>query len=129
MAERIDKWLWAVRVFKTRSEVAEACKNGRITVNGTGCKPSHEVREGEIIGIRKGAITYRFKVLAEVNNRQPAKDVPTYATDVTPADELAKLHAPKETFFVYREKGAGRPTKKERRQIDSLYEDMYEEDN
>lgn len=127
MAERIDKWLWAIRAFKTRSEAADACKSGRISVNGSTSKPSHDVRVGEVIGVRRGAVTFRYKVLAEVNNRQPAKDVPTYAENVTPQEELDKLNAPRETFFVYREKGTGRPTKKERRQLDSLYEDFDDE--
>lgn len=125
MGVRIDKWLWAVRVFKTRSEAAEACKNGRVTCGGGGVKPSHEVRPGEIFVVRKGAVYYHYKVLSEVGSRQPAKLVPEYALNVTPQSELDKLNAPRETIFMVRERGTGRPTKKERRQIDSLLDEFY----
>ncbi len=125
MGVRIDKWLWAVRVFKTRSDAAEACKNGRVTIGGGGVKPSHEVRPGEIIVVRKGAVYFHYKVLCEIGNRQPAKNVPDYALNVTPQSELDKLNAPRETIFMVRERGTGRPTKKERRQIDTLMDEFY----
>ena len=125
MGVRIDTWLWAVRVFRTRSEAAEACQNGRVTCGGGGVKPSHEVRPGETFVVRKSAVYYHYKVLAEVGNRQPAKLVPEYALNVTPQSELDKLNAPRETIFMVRERGTGRPTKKERRQIDSLLDEFY----
>jgi len=122
MEVRLDKWLWAVRVYKTRSDAAEACRTGRVTVGGVAAKPSREVREGDVVSVRKMPVTYSYKVLELVSSRLPAKDVARYALDVTPPEELAKLAVPRETVFVTRDRGAGRPTKKERRDIDSLME-------
>lgn len=117
---RIDKYLWSIRVFKTRTDATDACKGNSVTVNGQGVKPSREVKQGDIIVVRKGSVHYTFKVLQPVERRQGAKEVPNYAENLTPESELAKLHAPNETFFVVRDRGAGRPTKKERRQMDTL---------
>ncbi len=117
---RIDKFLWCIRVFKTRTDATEACKGNRITVNGQDAKPSREVKQGDVIEVRKGSVRYTYKVLKPVEHRQGAKEVPNYAENLTPESELAKLHAPNETFFVVRDRGAGRPTKKERRQMDTL---------
>lgn len=117
---RIDKFLWAVRVFKTRSESAEECKKGKVKINGIEAKPSREVRVGETIAIRKLAVVYSYKVLQLVSNRQPSKNVPLYVENITPQEELDKLNVKHETIFVSRERGAGRPTKKERRDIDKL---------
>lgn len=125
-AVRIDKFLWAIRVFKTRTEATEACKGSKITVNGTDIKPSKEVKAGDVIQVRKGAIHYTFKMLAPLEKRVGAKDVARFAENLTPESELAKLHAPVETFFVKRDRGAGRPTKKDRRQMDELYDSMTE---
>ena len=125
---RLDKYLWAVRVFKTRSDAAEAIRNNRVAVNGGYCKPSREVREGDIIEVKRMPVVYRYKVTGLVSSRQPAKNVPDYCVNITPQEELDKLSAPRETVFVFRERGTGRPTKKERREIDALMDDMYYDD-
>ena len=123
MGVRVDTWLWAVRVFKTRSDAAEACRTGKVTINGAEAKPSKELKEGDILTVKKVPIMrYSYKVLGLVERRLPAKDVPTYCLDITPQEELDKLNAPKETFFVVRDRGAGRPTKKERRDMDALWD-------
>lgn len=128
---RIDKYLWAIRVYKTRSEATDACNGGKVRLNGIDPKPSKAVHPGDVIVIRKGAVTYTFKVLALVDKRQGAKLVPQYAENLTPQEELDKLRAPVETFFLKRDRGAGRPTKKDRRQMDSLWDsldfDSYED--
>ena len=121
---RIDKYLWSIRVFKTRSEATDACKGGKIRVNGADTKPSKAVKVGDTIVARKGAVTYTYKVLQLIDKRQGAKLVPLYAENLTPEEELAKLRAPVETFFLKRDRGTGRPTKKERRQMDALWEEM-----
>ena len=127
MGVRVDKWLWAVRVFKTRSDAAEACRTGKVTINGTEAKPSKELKESDILTVKKVPIMrYSYKVLGLVERRLPAKDVPTYCLDITPQEELDKLNAPKETFFVVRDRGAGRPTKKERRDMDALWDTFME---
>ncbi len=127
MGVRVDKWLWAVRVFKTRSDAAEACRTGKVTINGAEAKPSKELKESDILTVKKVPIMrYSYKVLGLVERRLPAKDVPTYCLDITPQEELDKLNAPKETFFVVRDRGAGRPTKKERRDMDALWDTFME---
>ncbi len=126
---RIDKWLWAVRIFKTRSDAAEACRTNRVLINDSYCKPSREVHPGDTVTVKKMPVTYTFRVLAPVSNRQPAKNVPEYAENLTPQSELDKLNPPKETVFIMRDRGTGRPTKKERREIDALMDDLrYDED-
>lgn len=117
---RLDKYLWAVRIFKTRSDAAEAIRNNRVTVNGGYCKPSREVREGDIVTVKRMPVVYTYKVTGLVSSRQSAKNVPDYCINITPQEELEKLTAPRETVFVFRERGTGRPTKKERREIDAL---------
>ena len=126
---RIDKYLWAIRVFKTRTEATEACKGSKVTVDGSDVKPSREVKAGEVIQVRKGSVFYKYKVLAPLEKRVGAKDVPRFAENLTPQSELDKLHAPVETFFIRRDRGAGRPTKKERREMDSLYESFFGEED
>ena len=121
---RIDKYLWSIRVFKTRSEATDACKGGKIRVNGADIKPSKAVKVGDTIVARKGAVAYTYKVLELIDKRQGAKLVPRYAENLTPEEELAKLRAPVETFFLKRDRGAGRPTKKDRRQMDSLWDEL-----
>lgn len=121
---RIDKYLWTVRVFKTRSLAAEAVKANRVWANGGWVKPSYEVKIGDELDVRRGAITFRFRVLALTANRLPASEVGRFAEDVTPQAELDKLSVPRETIFVARDRGTGRPTKKERREIDDLMEDL-----
>ena len=119
---RIDKFLWSIRVYKTRTDATDACKGGKVTVGGAAAKPAREVKAGDVIGIRKGPVSYTYKVLAPLEKRVGAKDVATYAENLTPQAELDKLHAPVETFFVRRERGAGRPTKKDRRDMEALWD-------
>ena len=125
---RLDKYLWAVRVFKTRSDAADAIRTNKVTVNGAWVKPSREVRRGDRIEVRRQAVTYAYRVIELVSSRQPAKNVPDYCLDITPQQELDKLHAPRETVFVLRDRGTGRPTKKERRALDSLMEELHCDD-
>ena len=126
---RIDKFLWAIRVYKTRTDATDACKGSKVTVGGTDVKPAREVKAGDVINVRKGPVLYTYKVLAPLEKRVGAKDVPTYAENLTPQSELEKLHAPVETFFIRRDRGAGRPTKKERREMDSLYGSFFVDDS
>ena len=122
---RLDKYLWAVRVFKTRSDAADAIRNNRVLVNDAYAKPSREVKIGDRITVRRERVTYSYKVLELVSSRQGAKNVPTYCLNCTPQEELDKLTTPRETIFVFRERGTGRPTKKERREIDALMDGFY----
>ena len=122
---RLDKYLWAVRVYKTRSDAADAIRNNRVMVNNAYAKPSREVQVGDIISVKKMPVTYSYKVLDLVSSRQGAKLVPQYCFNITPQEELDKLTTPRETIFVFRERGTGRPTKKERREIDALMDGMY----
>jgi len=122
---RLDKYLWAVRVFKTRSDAADAIRNNRVLVNGAYCKPSREVRVGDIVAVKRTRLTNTYKVVDYVSSRQPAKNVPDYCIDITPQEELDKLNVPRETIFVFRDRGAGRPTKKERRELDTLMDGMF----
>ncbi|MBR2477904.1 MAG: RNA-binding S4 domain-containing protein [Bacteroidales bacterium] len=117
---RIDKYLWAIRVYKNRSEAAEACKTNRVYVNGSEAKSSRAVKEGDIIMVRKGAVKYQYQVLCPIDKRQGAALVPQYAINITPQEELDKLNAPNEVIFLKRDRGTGRPTKKERRDIEKL---------
>ena len=125
MEVRLDKYLWAVRVFKTRSDAADAIRNNRVLVNGAYAKPSREVKQGDIIAVKRMPVTYQYKVLELVSSRQGAKNVPQYCLNITPQEELDKLTVPRETVFVFRERGTGRPTKKERREIDALMDGFY----
>ncbi len=122
---RIDKYLWAIRVFKTRSDAAEACKTGKVFVGGQGAKSSKTVKAGDIISVRKGPVKFQYLVVAPTDKRQGAQLVPNYATNITPQSELDKLTAPKEVIFLQRDRGAGRPTKRERREIDNLLTDGF----
>ena len=119
---RIDKYLWAIRVFKTRSEAAEACKGNKVKVNGADAKPSKMIRIGDVIRVRKAAVYYTYKAIGLIENRVGAQLVPGYAENLTPQEELDKLKAPVETFFVKRDRGAGRPTKKDRRTIEAMWD-------
>ena len=125
---RLDKYLWAVRVFKTRSDAADAIRNNRVLVNDAYAKPSREVKVGDIISVKRMPVTYKYKVTDLVSSRQPAKNVPNYCLNITPQEELDKLSVPRETIFVFRERGTGRPTKKERREIDALMDGFYFEE-
>ncbi len=124
MAEevRIDKYLWAIRAFKTRSEAADACKGNRVKVNDADAKPSRTVKIGDRIEVRKAAVHYSWRVIGLIENRVGAQLVPQYAENLTPQSELDKLKAPVETFFVKRDRGAGRPTKKDRRTIEEMWD-------
>ena len=121
---RIDKWLWAVRVFKTRSLATDACKMNRVSINGQLTKPSRSVKEGDVISVRKPPIEYSFKVLRVLNNRVGAKLVPEYMENVTPKEQYDILELQRLSRFVDRAKGLGRPTKKDRRDMESFIEDM-----
>lgn len=121
---RIDKYLWAIRAFKTRSEATEACKGNRVKVNGSDAKPAREVRIGDLIEVRKAAVRYSYRVTALTGSRVGAALVPQYAENLTPQEELDKLKAPVETFFVKRDRGSGRPTKKDRRTIEHMWDEM-----
>lgn len=125
MEVRLDKWLWAVRVFKTRSDAADACRTNRVLVNDAYAKPSREVKVGDVISVKKMPVVYQYRVVDLVSSRQPAKNVPLYAADITPQSELDKLNVPRETIFIVRDRGTGRPTKKERRELDSLMDNLY----
>jgi len=121
---RLDKYLWSIRVYKTRADATEACKAGRIKVNDVDGKASREVRPNDIIEVRKANIHFRYKVVEPVDNRQPAKLVEQYALNITPQEELDKLNAPRETIFLVRDRGTGRPTKKERRDLDDMLDNL-----
>lgn len=122
---RIDKWLWAVRLFKTRTLAIETCKKGRIAINGIVIKPSRMIKTGDIIQIKRAPITYSFKVLALTEKRMGAKLVPEFMQDVTPPSEYAILEMSKASGFIDRARGMGRPTKKDRRELDDFYEDSF----
>ncbi|GAB6959232.1 S4 domain-containing protein [Prevotella aurantiaca JCM 15754] len=117
---RIDKWLWAARIFKTRSIAADACKNGRITIKGVNVKPSHTIKVGEIISVKKPPITYSFEVLQTIEKRVGAKLIPEVYKNVTDAKQYELLEMSRISGFVDRARGTGRPTKKDRRQLDSF---------
>ena len=124
MTERLDKFLWAIRVFKTRTDATDACKGGKVKVGGVNAKPSREVKPGEVIQVHKGPVFYTYKVLKLLHNRVGASLVPEYVENLTPEEELSKLNAPVETFFVKRDRGAGRPTKKDRREMEQLWDSL-----
>lgn len=122
--ERIDKYLWAIRVFKTRTEATDACKGGKVKVDGVNAKPSRPIKVGETILVRKGAVQYSYRVLQDLGNRVGAKLVPEYAENLTPESEIEKLKSPVETFFLKRDPGAGRPTKKDRRSMEDAWDQL-----
>ena len=118
---RIDKWSWAVRIFKTRSQATEACKKGHIIIKDLPVKPSHHVHVGDVIQVRKPPYTRRFKVLALAEKRMSAGLVPNFSEDVTPPEEIALQEMQKNMRWITREKGTGRPTKKDRRDLDDFF--------
>lgn len=126
VSTRIDKWLWSVRIFKTRSIAIEFCRKGRVTINGNMIKPAREVQVGDTIVVRKPPVNYTFKVKGFPKSRVGAKLVVDYLENLTPADELQKLDPAFMAFNIYRERGTGRPTKKDRRSLDELFEDGFE---
>ena len=125
MEARLDKWLWAARIFKTRSIAADACKNGRITIAGVKQKASKMIKEGDIIEVRKPPITYAFRVLKAIQNRVGAKLVPEVLENVTSPDQLELLEMNRIIGFVGRARGTGRPTKKERRELDDFIQPAF----
>lgn len=129
MDERIDKWLWAMRIFKTRTVATEACKKGRVTV-GDGSdvptKPSRAIKVGDIINVRKPPVTYTFRVLKLSPNRLGAKLVPEYMENLTPKEQYDLLEVTKISGFIDRRKGLGRPTKREGRELEKFTSETYD---
>lgn len=126
MPVRIDKWLWAVRIFKTRTVATDACKKGRVTVgdNMAPVKPSRLLEAGDIVHVRKSPVTYTFRVKALTQNRLGAKLVPDYAENITPQDQYDLLEVVKISGFIDRQKGLGRPTKREGRDLAKFTEEI-----
>ena len=127
MAEtaRIDKWLWAARIFKTRSIASDACKNGRVTIGGVNMKPSRSVKVGDVVSVKKPPITYSFKVLKTIEQRVGAKLLPEIYENVTDPKQYELLEMSRISGFVDRARGTGRPTKKERRALDAFVEPEF----
>ena len=123
---RVDKYLWAMRIYKTRSIAADACKNGRITMGGVQVKASRMFHIGDTFNVRKGPITYTYKVLQLTENRLGAKLVPEYMQDCTAPEQLEMLELARLAGQSGRDRGTGRPTKKDRREIESFFEEMYD---
>ena len=121
---RIDKWLWASRIFKTRSIAADACNNGRVTVGNVTVKPSRMVKVGETVSVRKPPITYSFRILKTIEQRVGAKLLPEIYENVTAPEQYELLEMTRISGFVDRARGTGRPTKKDRRSLDAFLEDI-----
>lgn len=121
---RIDKWLWAVRIFKTRTIAADACKKNRVSIGNSNLKPSKMVKVGDVIDVRRPPITYSFEVLALSDKRMGAKLVPDFMRNVTTPEALEVLEMEKMSGFVDRGRGTGRPTKKERRDLEDFVDDI-----
>ena len=121
---RIDKWLWASRIFKTRSIAADACKNSRVTIGGVNVKPSRMVKVGETVSVRKPPITYSFRILKTIEQRVGAKLLPEIYENVTAPEQYELLEMTRISGFVDRARGTGRPTKKDRRSLDAFISDM-----
>ena len=125
MDARLDKWLWAARIFKTRSIAIDACKNGRVMMNGVKLKPSRMIKEGDEIQVRKPPVTYTFRVLQAIQNRVGAKLVPEVLENITTPDQYELLEMNRISGFVNRARGTGRPTKKERRDLDEFVQPAF----
>jgi ribosome-associated heat shock protein Hsp15 len=123
---RIDKFLWSVRIYKTRSIASEECRKGRIIINDIQVKPSRTVVNGEIITVKKPPVNYSYRVIEPIENRVSAKLTEQFIEDLTPEAEKAKLNIRDSVGIIHRDKGTGRPTKKERRQIDRVKDDMQD---
>lgn len=117
---RIDKWLWSVRIYKTRTLAVEACKKGRISMNNVPVKPSRAIKAGDIIQVHKPPITYSFRVIQPIENRVGAKLVPEMLENLTTPEQYELLEMARVSGFVDRARGTGRPTKKERRSLDEF---------
>ena len=126
---RIDKWMWATRIFKSRSIAVEACKKNRVMINNTVVKPSRMIRIGDVVQVRKPPVVYSFKVLALTERRMGAKLVPEYLENVTPPEQYQILELNKISGFIDRAKGTGRPTKKDRRSLDEFQAPIFLDDN
>lgn len=122
MEARIDKWLWAARIFKTRSIAADACKNGRVTINGVNVKPSRPVKVGEVVSVKKPPVIYSFRILKCIEQRVGAKLLPEIYENVTDPRQYELLEMSRISGFVDRARGTGRPTKKDRRAMDAFVE-------
>ena len=127
MEARIDKWLWAARIFKTRSLAADACKSGRITLNGAQVKPSRTVKEGDEVGVKKSPVIYTFRVKQAIEKRVGAKLLPDILEDITTPEQYEILEMQCISGFVGRAKGTGRPTKKDRRALDDFAQNASED--
>lgn len=125
MEVRIDKWLWAVRIYKTRSLATEAVKKGKITANNNSIKPSYIVKKGDIIAVRKNPVVFTFRVIDLLNNRVGAKLVTNYLEDITTPDQLELLELGRIAAQSGRMRGTGRPTKKDRREMDDFFEPFF----
>ena len=125
---RIDKWLWAVRIYKTRSIAAEACKKGHISIGDRTAKPAHNIRVGDIVNVKKAPITYSFRVLKCAENRVGAKLVPELMENITSQEQYEILEMSKISGFIDRQRGTGRPTKKERRDLNFFVEESYNDE-
>lgn len=119
---RADKFLWAVRIFKTRAIAAEACKKGKVQISGVSIKASREIKPGDLIQVKKVPVNYSYEVVSIPKSRVSAKIISDFILDKTPEDEILKLSA-SDSFFIQRDRGTGRPTKKDRRIIDNLRND------
>ncbi len=126
---RIDKWLWAMRVFKTRTIATEACKKGRVMMNGNILKPSRTIKIGDIIDVKKPPITYTFRVLALTENRLGAKLVPDYLENITPKAQYDILEMSRISGFIDRQKGLGRPTKRDAREMANFRRQAFSADS
>lgn len=125
MEVRVDKYLWAMRIYKTRSIATDACKCGRVKMNGVEVKPSRMFHVGDIFTVRKGPITYTYRILQLWGNRLGAKVVPSYLEDITPPEQLELLELARYATQSGRDRGTGRPTKKDRREIEQFFSDDY----
>lgn len=125
MEVRVDKYLWAMRIYKTRSIATDACKCGRVKMNGVEVKPSRMFHIGDIFTVRKGPITYTYRILQLWGNRLGAKMVPEYLQDITPKEQLELLELARYAAQSGRDRGTGRPTKKDRRDIEQFFSDDY----
>lgn len=125
---RIDKWLWAARIFKTRSMAAAACKKGQVSMNGTQLKPSRTVKPGDTVNVRKPPVTYSFKVKQAIEKRVGAKLIPEILENVTAPEQYELLEMNRISGFVNRAKGTGRPTKKDRRSLEEFTAPEYLDD-
>lgn len=126
---RLDKWLWAARIYKTRTLAADACKNNRIQINGAAAKPSRTVKAGDEVSVRKPPVTYCFRVLQPIEKRVGAKLLPEILENITDPQQYELLEMSKISGFIDRARGTGRPTKKERRALDDFNMPVFLDDD